>query len=494
MRSDDVLDIKNRNFLRNSWMNKFCLMMSDFVSLLCAFVLCYYFLRFWSSDLNHPFIKLIFIEKYKVRTIVFLCLSMSSVFLFWQYHRHYTYRKPFWNELKEILQTIAVLAVLDVSVMALNKWDFSRFGWFLLWMLAFFLLPVFRVFTKRTLLHFGVWQWPAIIVGTGDNALDTLSAIKSDKLLGYNILAFVCSDLLSDSTSEKNENLNNFPVITSLSNSFFVDVKSFQLFISLEYEESKLIDAWMKLLTLNQIGNVAIIPSMRGIPLYGMDISHFFSHEILMLKLKNNLEGFTVQVVKRIFDIVVSSFFLVILSPLFIYISIKVSRDGGSPFYGHERVGKNRKSFKCYKFRSMIKNSKEVLDELLATNPEARTEWENDFKLKNDPRITPIGHFLRKTSLDELPQLWNALKGDMSLVGPRPVVEEELLKYGDNANYYLMVKPGVTGLWQVSGRNDIDYATRIYLDSWYIKNWSLWYDIAILFKTINVVLKRDGAY
>ncbi|EBD5939350.1 UDP-phosphate galactose phosphotransferase, partial [Salmonella enterica] len=126
--------------------------------------------------------------------------------------------------------------------------------------------------------------------------------------------------------------------------------------------------------------------------------------------------------------------------------------------------------------------------------PIARAEWEKDFKLKNDPRITAVGRFIRKTSLDELPQLFNVLKGDMSLVGPRPIVSDELERYCDDVDYYLMAKPGMTGLWQVSGRNDVDYDTRVYFDSWYVKNWTLWNDIAILFKTAKVVLRRDGAY
>ncbi|HDS6873286.1 TPA: sugar transferase, partial [Citrobacter koseri] len=128
------------------------------------------------------------------------------------------------------------------------------------------------------------------------------------------------------------------------------------------------------------------------------------------------------------------------------------------------------------------------------SDPAAREEWERDFKLKNDPRITPVGRFIRKTSLDELPQLFNVLKGQMSLVGPRPIISEELPRYDENVDYYLMAKPGMTGLWQVSGRNDVDYDTRVYFDSWYVKNWSLWNDIAILFKTVKVVLHRDGAY
>lgn len=194
------------------------------------------------------------------------------------------------------------------------------------------------------------------------------------------------------------------------------------------------------------------------------------------------------------FDVIGATLIIIIISPLLLYISKKVKQDGGAAIYGHERIGKDGKPFKCLKFRSMVTNSKEVLEELLANNPDAKAEWDETFKLKNDPRITKIGHFLRKTSLDELPQLFNVLKGEMSLVGPRPIITAELERYNEEVDYYLLSKPGMTGLWQVSGRSDVDYETRVYLDAWYVKNWSMWNDIAILFKTIGVVIKKDGAY
>ncbi|HCD5206874.1 TPA: sugar transferase, partial [Klebsiella pneumoniae] len=196
----------------------------------------------------------------------------------------------------------------------------------------------------------------------------------------------------------------------------------------------------------------------------------------------------------RIFDITASLGIIILLSPVLVYISLKVKKDGGPAIYGHERVGKNGKPFKCLKFRSMVINSKEVLEEVLANDPEAKAEWDETFKLKNDPRITKIGQFLRRTSLDELPQLFNVVKGEMSLVGPRPIITAELERYNEQVDYYLLSKPGMTGLWQVSGRSDVDYNTRVYLDAWYVKNWSMWNDLAILFKTVGVVLKRDGAY
>ncbi|HTH61524.1 MAG TPA: sugar transferase [Paraburkholderia sp.] len=198
--------------------------------------------------------------------------------------------------------------------------------------------------------------------------------------------------------------------------------------------------------------------------------------------------------VKRGFDLTLGSVLIVALSPLLIGLWIAVRRDGGPALYGHLRVGRNGQKFRCLKFRSMVVNADQVLRHLLETDPQARAEWERDFKLRNDLRITPIGHFLRRTSLDELPQLWNVVRGDMSLVGPRPVIDQELERYGDDVDYYLMTKPGMTGLWQVSGRSNTDYATRVSLDVAYAKGWSLSRDIAILFKTFKVVVQGSGAY
>lgn len=200
------------------------------------------------------------------------------------------------------------------------------------------------------------------------------------------------------------------------------------------------------------------------------------------------------RAVKRGFDVIVGLLVIFMLLPLLGVLALIVKSDGGPALYGHTRVGRNGKKFRCLKFRSMVVNSDEVLKELLASDPAARAEWEREFKLKHDVRVTRIGRFLRRTSLDELPQLWNVVRGEMSLVGPRPVVDQELERYGINRKYYLMVMPGITGLWQVSGRCDIDYTTRVLLDVKYVKNWSLHSDIGILFKTFFVVLRGSGAY
>ncbi len=185
---------------------------------------------------------------------------------------------------------------------------------------------------------------------------------------------------------------------------------------------------------------------------------------------------------------------LVALSPLFLVLAWQVKKDGGPAFYAQTRVGYRGRQFKCWKFRSMVVGADQILKDLLAKDPVAKAEWDRDFKLKNDPRITRVGHFLRKTSLDELPQLWNVLRGDMSLVGPRPVTEKETLFYGEHLQTYQSVKPGMTGLWQVSGRNDTTYAERVQLDSTYVRTRSFSGDLAIIAKTALVMLTRRGAY
>lgn len=200
------------------------------------------------------------------------------------------------------------------------------------------------------------------------------------------------------------------------------------------------------------------------------------------------------DITKRAFDILGASALLFVLLPIFIVIACVVLSDGGSVFFGHPRVGRGGRSFRCLKFRSMVPKADVVLAELLATDAGAREEWNRDFKLKNDVRITAVGRFLRKTSLDELPQLWNVLRGDMSLVGPRPIVTKELERYGADVRYYLSVRPGVTGLWQVSGRNNVDYSTRVALDVSYVKERSTLLDISILLRTFKVVFDGSGAY
>ena len=198
---------------------------------------------------------------------------------------------------------------------------------------------------------------------------------------------------------------------------------------------------------------------------------------------------------KRAIDLIISSFILTLLLPLFLLITLAIRVTSPGPiYYGHSRYGRDGGLFKALKFRTMAMNSDQILEEYLRKHPEFRAEWNRDHKLKNDPRVTSIGRWLRRYSLDELPQLWNVVKGDMSLVGPRPIVAAEIPKYGLGYDLYTRVRPGITGLWQVSGRNNTTYDERVAFDEYYVRNWSIWLDSYILARTAKVVLTADGAY
>lgn len=202
--------------------------------------------------------------------------------------------------------------------------------------------------------------------------------------------------------------------------------------------------------------------------------------------------GAYVQYGKRILDLILAVLMLPLLAPIILVLAILARRDGGNAFFGHKRVGQDGVPFRCWKIRSMVPDADVRLREHLAENPAAAYEWERDHKLTNDPRITPFGNFIRKTSLDELPQILNVLTGEMSFVGPRPIVSDELQKYGNKARHYLAQKPGITGIWQVSGRNDVSYAERVDMDVDYLERRSLALDISIIAKTGTAVLKTTG--
>jgi lipopolysaccharide/colanic/teichoic acid biosynthesis glycosyltransferase len=195
---------------------------------------------------------------------------------------------------------------------------------------------------------------------------------------------------------------------------------------------------------------------------------------------------------KALFDLGLGLMLLPVLLPVILVLCVLVAMDGGLPIFGHKRIGKDGREFRCWKIRTMVVDAQERLKKHLADNPEAAAEWQQNFKLENDPRITRIGRFLRKSSLDELPQLFNVFRGEMSFVGPRPVVRDELLRYGLHQQVYMSMRPGVTGLWQVSGRNDVAYEQRVSMDVQYAREVSLTEDVRIVAKTVSSVLSLTG--
>lgn len=197
---------------------------------------------------------------------------------------------------------------------------------------------------------------------------------------------------------------------------------------------------------------------------------------------------------KRAADVVLGAAFILLFAPLMTVIALAVCLDGGPIFYGHLRIGPDMRLFRCWKFRTMVVSADQVLRQVLAQDGALLAEWESSHKLRKDPRITMVGRFLRASSLDELPQLFNVIRGEMSLVGPRPIVEAEIDRYGAKFTAYCACRPGITGLWQVRGRSNVSYESRVELDSQYARTWSLWLDFKILLRTVVTIIQRDGAY
>lgn len=414
--------------------------------------------------------------------VVFIIISSG-------FRGHYAHFRPFWDEFSDLFKIIFIAAGLVIVYLYLTKSHFSRLWFINTWSLVVVLLPAGRLIAKKLMMRIGIWYTPTVVIGTGTNAVESAEAVESDPLLGMKVVALLDPNDRSYTPNAKYQQFyigdNPDKTLNDFGGPFVVLALETQ-----DYDRyAKLIDDLCSSQT-----NMIIVPSMRGLPLFGSELFHVFRHEVLMLRVRNNLARRSPVLLKRSFDLVIASFLLIMLSPLFVVFSWLISRDGSSAFYGHERVGRHGESFLCYKFRTMVSNSEERLKEILEKDEDARKDWERDFKLKKDPRVTKIGEFLRRTSLDELPQLWNVLKGEMSLVGPRPIVKEELVRYGDQLYLYLEVRPGMTGLWQISGRNDTGYEQRVSLDAWYTRNWSIWYDIVILLKTIPAVMKSKGAY
>ena len=423
------------------------------------------------------------------RYVAWSGLVFLGLMLFLMRFQHYSDRRPFWDELGDILRLMGSLALLDMTLVAATRWNSSRLWWLLVWVLAVGMVVWGRVITRWMLKQMGLWIRPTIIIGHGENALEAAIALESEPRMGFEVAGYVDVDESSPRLKQKNQTLLNLHQLDVLA-----DQPGVQWVIALEHSQAEQREHWLRTLTQWGATDISVIPAMRGVPLYGTDMSHFFSHEVALLRVRNNLRRWPARLTKRLFDTSVAALLLVLLSPLMLLIAIVLKREGGSVLFAHQRIGKNGRKFDCYKFRSMVPNAEQQLQSLLQHNAHLKAEWDKEHKLKDDPRISRMGDFLRRTSLDELPQLFNVLKSEMSLVGPRPIVEDELQKYGLDKSYYLMVRPGMTGLWQVSGRNDVDYETRVYLDAWYVKNWSLWYDLAILFKTVKVVFGRNGAY
>ena len=398
----------------------------------------------------------------------------------------------FWQIIRKIFTAciyavIALIIELYVGQLAAST---SRLFVLLFGILGFVYITIFRYLLKRLLGRFSLLQMPVLVIGAGKTAEVLVHGINGDAGMGYKIVGFL------EDNAVISRALHSFPVLGRFADAERV-IKStgirHVIIAAPGMEQEALTQLIYRVQPL--VSSLRVIPNLVGVPMSGIEVESLFNEKLILLRLRNNLARPVNRYIKIFFDYLLTILGLAVIWPVLIIIGLWVYIDSpGKVIFSHERIGKNGKSFKCYKFRSMCIDADKRLARLLENDPEAKLEWEKEYKLKDDPRITKSGAFLRKTSLDELPQIFNVLKGEMSLVGPRPVIKKELEKYGGYVSDYLMVRPGITGLWQVSGRSDTTYEERVQMDSWYVRNWSVWLDVWLLWRTIKSVARCRGAY
>ncbi len=335
-----------------------------------------------------------------------------------------------------------------------------------------------RALAKLALSRAHVWQIPVAILGTGRTADEAELALSADATLGYEVVGRMPELLPLQETSH--------PLSAMLRR---LDAE--RVVIAVDDDtglQRRLIGlALFEGIPFSVVPPVGAMAALRSRP------TRFVGRDIVMHCAEHGLRQRAARLGKRAGDIGGAAILLVLSSPLFLILIVLARLDGGPAFFSQHRVGAGGRLFRCLKFRTMVMGADFVLECLLAEDPERAAEWAATRKLRNDPRVTPTGRFLRRSSLDELPQLINILRGEMSLIGPRPIAESELPLYGADSASYFAQRPGLSGIWQVTGRSDTSYERRVQLDGWYVRNWSLRNDLALAIRTIPAVLRRDGA-
>lgn len=458
------------------------LMVADWLSIICAGRLAFFLRNILVTD--HGILHISWLNSHVVFPIIFVA--------FFHIAQLYQKRMQFWKTIEKVFYgciyaNVTVIILLYVTNIAGTT---SRLYVFLLWLFSFIFTVIFRYAVKKSLELTGLLQLPVLMLGAGKTAGLLLNAFQGDIGLGYKIIG-----VLDDFGADRKE-VGKTPWLGT-----FADAESIikrtgvrdVIIAAPGLPTQELNDLIYRIQPL--VRNLSFVPDLIGLPVGGLEVDSMFNEKMMVLRLRNNLARRYNRVTKFIFDMLLTVFGTICISPILLLLIIMIKLDSPGPaIFAHKRVGRHGKSFYCYKFRTMCSDAEEKLKAYLVENPEMRKEWEKDFKLKDDPRITKIGKFLRKTSLDELPQVFNVLKGEMSLVGPRPIVKAEIEKYGNYINDFYMVRPGITGMWQVGGRSDTTYEERVGMDSWYVRNWSVWLDIVLLWRTFKVVFEEKGAY
>lgn len=371
----------------------------------------------------------------------------------------YTNRFSFFEESYRIFRilTIGLLSILAFALIY-NVYAISRYMILVFWIFGSFFLILQKYLFKRFIFKKGLFLKSVYIINSNQNYDFVKKIINDNVYLGYKIV--------------ESENLANDIILLNPS----IDLR----------EISKL---------FRKYKSVKFAFAESGIPLLNVQIENIFTRPLSFISVRNNLLSKNMLITKRIFDIFFSIFLICLFLPIIVITAILIKLTSKGPiFYVQKRPGRFGKLIKIYKFRTMYLDADKKLEEILKNNEELREEFIKYRKLKNDPRITPIGKILRKFSIDEIPQLFNVLKGDMSIVGPRPYQIDELEHMGEYRDIVLSVRPGLTGLWQISGRSDLNFSAKLKIETWYVLNWNLWLDLFIIIRTIPAVISGKGAY
>lgn len=488
---DEVMDNQYQyNIEAVSFLNRYTsyilpivLLVSDYVSILLAEKTALFLRPFFSfaynSDFNVP-------DSYQY-------IFVPAIFLLFLCHAQtYNRRRPFWDLMKQIFYAVLYSILTSITLIYFGHIAeaVSRLFVFLLGPIAFAFICSMRYFVKKILGKYNILQEPIILIGAGKTAELVINFFERDTGFGVKVLGIIDDKPISKYLPQKYKVLGGFAQADEIVKA--TGVKTVVI-AAPGLKRETLLDLMNRIQP--NVKNISFVPDLLGMPAGNLEVEKLFDEKLVMLRSKNNLARWYNRLYKRIFDAFMSLLGMAFFIPLGIIICLCIYIDSpGSIVFAHKRVGQHGESFPCYKFRTMVPNAERVLQEYLAKNPAAKEEWNCSFKLKDDPRVTRVGKFLRKTSLDELPQILNVIIGQMSLVGPRPIVEAEIDKYGEYINDYYLVPPGITGMWQVNGRSDTTYPERVAMDAWYVRNWSIWIDLVYLFKTVKIVLERKGAY
>ncbi len=393
-----------------------------------------------------------------------------------------------------VTSSIVMAALTALTFFTQSGLKFSRLVFLFLWMLIVVILPVTRMLMRKLGLLLRIWGEPVALLGFGPQGKKILSYLRKNPTYGIRPeIVVIGRPEETAPLANLDERVRRISAYALLDDPKMLENANIQTVIIAPTEipqdlgtamvdEQKFgIKHLILISSLNWIGGSAVrVHDMAG--LLGLEVEH-------------NLLRTRERLFKRVFDVFLMLVCGIVGFPIMAVCAVLIKLDSPGPvFYKHKRVGKDGKDLYVWKFRTMVENAEEVLEKTLAEDPVKRTEWETNHKLKNDPRATRFGRNLRKSSLDELPQLINILRGEMSFVGPRPIVRDEVKYFAKVFSLYVQVLPGLSGLWQISGRSDTSYESRVSLDEYYIRHWSVWMDIYILVNTFAAVIRRRGAY